>query len=73
MALRNFLDHIKWANKKFKIPGASFIMRFGDHNYTGATITHLHAHIVSGHKQKRIRKLFDQVLVLNKQNAPRPR
>ena len=48
-------------------------MRFGDHNYTGATITHLHAHIVSGHKQKRIRKLFDQVLVLNKQNAPRPR
>ena len=51
--IEELLDHIKWANKKFKIPGASFIMRFGDHNYTGATITHLHAHIVSGHKQKK--------------------
>lgn len=30
-----------------KIAGGSFFMRFGDTKYTGATVNHLHAHIVS--------------------------
>ena len=30
-----------------KIAGGSFFMRFGDTQYTGATVSHLHAHIVS--------------------------
>lgn len=33
---------------QFSIPGGTFIMRFGDSQYTGATVTHLHAQIVSG-------------------------
>lgn len=47
------LEHIKWAKKKFKMLGAGFVMRYGDHDYTGATITHLHAHLISGHRQKK--------------------
>jgi len=34
-----------------KIPGGSFLMRFGDSNLTGATVTHLHAHLVVGSKK----------------------
>ncbi len=30
-----------------KVPGGTFMMRFGDTRYTGATVTHLHAQIVS--------------------------
>ena len=45
------LDHIRWIKDKFKIAGGGFFMRFGDHQYTGATIAHLHAHIISGIKQ----------------------
>jgi len=33
---------------QFSIPGGTFLMRFGDSQYTGATVTHLHAQIVSG-------------------------
>ncbi len=33
--------------KKLRIPGGTFFMRFGDTQYTGATVTHLHCHIVS--------------------------
>jgi diadenosine tetraphosphate (Ap4A) HIT family hydrolase len=29
------------------IPGATFIMRFGDTRYTGASVAHLHANLVS--------------------------
>jgi diadenosine tetraphosphate (Ap4A) HIT family hydrolase len=38
----------KWAIQSFRIPGGSIFMRFGNTEYTGATINHLHAHIVSG-------------------------
>lgn len=34
--------------EKNGIRGATIVMRFGEMNYTGATIFHLHAHIVSG-------------------------
>ncbi len=30
----------------YKIAGGSFLMRFGETLYTGASVTHLHAHIV---------------------------
>ena len=33
-------------NKKYNIKGGSFLMRFGDSQFTGASVTHLHAHIV---------------------------
>ncbi len=34
--------------KRFQIAGATLLMRFGDFRYTGGTVTHLHAQLVSG-------------------------
>lgn len=48
LAAKELPQLMKWAERKFKLKGASFIMRFGDMRFTGATIAHLHAHIVSG-------------------------
>lgn len=42
---------INWAVKTYKIPGGSFFVRFGDTDYTGASVSHLHAHLVSGGKR----------------------
>lgn len=33
--------------RESSIPGGTLFMRFGDTKYTGASVTHLHAHIVS--------------------------
>lgn len=30
---------------KFDLPGGGLVMRFGEHEYKGGSITHLHAHI----------------------------
>ncbi|MEK7642256.1 MAG: hypothetical protein AAB392_00455 [Patescibacteria group bacterium] len=38
---------ISWANTKFKIKGGAFALRFGDTNYTGATVCHLHFHLIT--------------------------
>ena len=45
--------------KRRKIRGGSILMRFGDTDYTGATVEHLHAQLVSGAKrgQKRERMM----------------
>lgn len=32
--------------KRLSISGGTFVMRFGDARYTGASVSHLHAHIV---------------------------
>lgn len=37
---------LRWAQKEFEIPGGGFAMRFGDTSYTGATVCHLHAHLI---------------------------
>lgn len=39
---------LQWIEETAKIPGGAFFMRFGDMRYTGATIAHLHGHVVSG-------------------------
>lgn len=45
--------------KKRKIRGATMFMRYGDTDYTGGTIDHLHAHLVSGtSRQKSKEPLF---------------
>lgn len=36
-----------WAIKKWKIKGGAIAMRFGNTNYTGASVSHLHLHIIS--------------------------
>lgn len=35
-------------SQKMNIPGATFVMRSGDSRYTGGTVTHLHAQLISG-------------------------
>jgi ATP adenylyltransferase len=38
---------VNWAIKKYKIKGGALAMRFGDTDYTGASVAHLHFHIIS--------------------------
>lgn len=56
-AMTELLGHIKWIIKKYKMPGGVFAMRFGDTNYTGATIKHLHAHIILGASREKLGKV----------------
>lgn len=37
---------INWANNEFNIEGGGLAMRYGDSRYTGATMKHLHAHLI---------------------------
>ncbi|KKU91614.1 MAG: hypothetical protein UY23_C0001G0220 [Candidatus Jorgensenbacteria bacterium GW2011_GWA1_48_11] len=37
---------VRWAIRKYKIRGGGLTMRFGDSDYTGATVTHLHLHLM---------------------------
>lgn len=35
------------ATERSKIPGGTMFIRFGDTKFTGASVSHLHAHLVS--------------------------
>ena len=37
---------VNWAVKKFKLKGGGLCMRFGDTLHTGATVCHIHAHLI---------------------------
>jgi diadenosine tetraphosphate (Ap4A) HIT family hydrolase len=37
---------INWVIKKFKVKGGGLMLRFGDQIYTGATVSHLHFHLI---------------------------
>ncbi|KKU91019.1 MAG: hypothetical protein UY21_C0013G0002 [Microgenomates group bacterium GW2011_GWA1_48_10] len=37
---------IKWSLTEFSIPGGGIAMRFGPTSYTGATVKHLHIHLI---------------------------
>lgn len=37
---------VKWAIAKFRLAGGGFAMRFGDTMHTGATVCHIHGHLV---------------------------
>ena len=41
------MELVTWAIKKFKIPGGTLLMRFGETRYTGASVSHLHAQLIS--------------------------
>lgn len=42
----------KWAlTEELRTPGATFWVRFGDMEYTGASVDHLHAHLAVGLKR----------------------
>ena len=38
---------VNFAIKKWRIKGGALAMRFGDTDYTGASVAHLHFHIIS--------------------------
>lgn len=37
-----------WINKKYDVEGASMFLRYGNMNYNGATLSHIHFHILHG-------------------------
>lgn len=39
---------LEWTIGEYRLPGGAFFFRFGDTDYTGASISHLHGHIVFG-------------------------
>ena len=39
-------EHMDWLMKEFKIAGGTLMMRCGDTTVTGASVTHLHAHLI---------------------------
>ena len=45
-------DHVRWAIKEFKIDFGGLAMRFGDVRHNGASVNHLHAHIIVPAKDK---------------------
>lgn len=44
--LGSVMNLISWAEKKYKIKGGGLILRFGDTALTGATVCHLHFHLI---------------------------
>jgi len=46
----------RWAIKEWKIKGGGFAMRFGDTNFTGASVAHIHFHIISPEIDQKIKK-----------------
>jgi len=44
--LENILRLSRWAIRTYSILGGALMMRFGESDYTGATVTHLHAHLI---------------------------
>ncbi len=37
---------VRWAIKEFDVKGGGVAMRFGDTGFTGATVCHLHLHVI---------------------------
>lgn len=37
---------VTWAESEYKLPGGALAMRFGETNYTGASVCHLHVHLI---------------------------
>ena len=43
---KELLEFFKWAEKEFEIAGGGFSMRFGDTDYSGGTVSHIHAQFI---------------------------
>lgn len=39
-------EHFTWATKKFRVAAGGIAMRFGDVTQTGATVSHIHSHLI---------------------------
>ena len=55
-AWRELATFVQKEAKKRNIAGGTFYVRFGDTSYTGATVTHLHANLISPDVAKKNRK-----------------
>lgn len=44
---------VNWAVKEFNIGGGAIALRFGDTSHTGATVCHLHFHLIYPKQNKR--------------------
>jgi len=51
-----FKTLLDWFVKENKIPGGAVLLRFGDTRYTGASVQHLHANLVSPDETNKDRK-----------------
>lgn len=61
-AWHELLRFTQTETKKRRIDGGTFYLRFGDTAYTGASVTHLHANIISPDIRKKNRKpIFTRV------------
>ena len=47
----------RWAIKKFNIKGGALAMRFGEIDFTGASVSHLHFHLISPKKNLKTKKV----------------
>ena len=45
---------VNWATKKFRLQGGALAMRFGGTEWTGATVCHLHFHLIVPKKGKTV-------------------
>jgi len=52
--MENILFLSKWAVKEFKLKGGGLCMRFGDTNFTGSTVCHIHAHLITPIRDKTV-------------------
>ncbi len=44
-------QHLAWIEKRYALDSASLLMRFGNPDNTGASVDHLHAHVIAGGKR----------------------
>lgn len=45
-AFHELQGHMVWAENEYKITAGGLAMRFGDVSHNGATVNHLHAHLI---------------------------
>lgn len=48
LALGELSRFIAWAEKKYDVRGGSLVCRFGETRYNGASVDHVHIHLIVG-------------------------
>lgn len=51
-AAQNLFTLLTWATQTYSIDGGSFFMRFGDMQWNGSSVQHLHAQLIVGKKHE---------------------
>ena len=60
-ALKEFMKIAQQLEKELSLPAGVFMFRFGDTDYTGGSVNHLHAHFILG--VKKTKKQQEPILV----------